>query len=733
MCSKYAVTAIAKPEIEYVVNKYKDITQAQVYIIPSQTKVLKPTNKLFPEFQEYEGFVAFTPKNIVKYAKMLTSIKYLHVVRVGNTKIPVDLRKTKDKKLPQYGIVFGIGGHPDLCLITSNKLITKYETVTKPEPVVQLTQDEKDILGAYTPDFSHPSPYMKPMSEMEAAALLPKMSADDVAWHLLNNKYAVELHDDHRFAHTHIGRREAAFLLVMNKNISKQTRDNIADWLIDKEGVSFVGGANLKDFLRIMAKKGYISKKIIDVANEEDVTDKLYYGGISDPDKLRKYSIQKYEHQLAHNEHTPADVLQKIHTKFVKDSARGGSFFKDVGWSGFNPSHSQMHGTSTTLTFSKAMEHPNYPIEEMIPIYHKYLAKYGTDVVQPMTSTLWGREDLPDEELLGIIKDVGYLLPPPAALKEKDFDSYWKKARRSSVKDSWSPYSKTVEHPNVTNAVLKDLISPDFKFKDEYDKERARTAAVNKLIKRGVLGANEIVKQVKTNLKFDGPADLLHHFGAKAWNAKGIEKLKFIPAATSEVNKIKKELQATAVHDDFTFDVLGVYNLSRDIHKDFSTTAKQLGNIQKNLYHGTSLNNAAGILASGVNVDATSRTGQMFGNGFYLATSSSKAAQYASDTFSHEGLGIIFRMDAALGKKAEWKYGRPMDDDAMYNRDHKVAKEIQKLAKKKGVFQIPVWHLDHDSVHAKKGMALQHDEYVVKNGNQIKINQVILIRKHKVD
>lgn len=37
----------------------------------------------------------------------------------------------------------------------------------------------------------------------------------------------------------------------------------------------------------------------------------------------------------------------------------------------------------------------------------------------------------------------------------------------------------------------------------------------------------------------------------------------------------------------------------------------------------------------------------------------------------------------------------------------------------------------HDSVHAKKGLALLHDEYVVKSGQQIDIKEIIIVHKEE--
>jgi hypothetical protein len=191
-------------------------------------------------------------------------------------------------------------------------------------------------------------------------------------------------------------------------------------------------------------------------------------------------------------------------------------------------------------------------------------------------------------------------------------------------------------------------------------------------------------------------------------------------------------MAATTVHEDFTFEVISAYRVDKQIHKDYHQVVKDLGNVKHGLYHGTSMANAAGILASGINDEAKSRTGQMFGAGFYLAASASKAAQYASDNFSKSGYGVVFKMDVALGKAAEWKYGRPEGDD-FSSAEEEDREKIEKYAKEKDLKDrdVPRWHLTHDSVHAKKGLALNYDEVVVKSGQQINITEIIVIHKEE--
>jgi len=92
---------------------------------------------------------------------------------------------------------------------------------------------------------------------------------------------------------------------------------------------------------------------------------------------------------------------------------------------------------------------------------------------------------------------------------------------------------------------------------------------------------------------------------------------------------------------------------------------------------------------------------------------------------------VVFKLDAALGKSAEWKYGRPEQDNMMRAPDD-VRKKLDEYAKKEGFknsYDVPRWHLTHDSIQAKKGLALQFDETVVRSGQQINITEIIIVHK----
>lgn len=558
------------------------------------------------------------------------------------------------------------------------------------------------------------------------------MSDDDLAWHLLNSKHAIELGDED-YVKKRFGLREISLLQLMNKNISKKQRTEIASWMLDKSGVSFVGGPLLKKYISALAKTGAVDKGIIEETQKDELQGKISHGQITDPEDLRKIDYKEYAYQLANNPHTPTDVLEKIveWEKKSESDDKDALTTSEIGWSGTNPKYGKL-GDSTTLHFQDALKHKNYPIDKVIPVFEKYLKRYGAKAVSGLIRSLWGREDLP-LELGHKIKDLLFdyetkeYLPsaPPACFKEKDFLAYWKE--RKSLKAEIDA-SGVLRHPHTPTEVLKELL--------EADVEPSEKQEIYKILKtRGEISDEQAVKKVKKELKFEGPEELLTHFGISAWSgAKGKQKLTFTPVPKGELEDLKKEMAATTVHDDFTFEVVAAYRVDKQIHEHYHKKAEEIGNIKRGVYHGTSLANAAGILAKGIDTESDSRTGQMFGAGFYLAASASKAAQYASDNFSKSGFGVVFKMDVALGKNAVWKYGRPVRDE-LSNADEEDQKKVQEYHKnnklKKRAYEVPVWHTTHDSIHAKKGLALQHDEFVVKSGQQVNITEIILVHKEK--
>ena len=754
---RYTVVAVSQNQLQDIAAKYKG--QKDVFYIPSNNPTLKTSNlKLFPKYTGgLLGFVAF--KDVKD--EVLTSAKFVHVVKSKATKI-LDITKGLTKELTEgrwadifsalmsyepiakdevtrlragfgYQLVVGIEPNkPTMCVFIDERSSPKVpaellETVTtQAQSSVELTAEEQELLKQYNPDLGDHTSFRVPMSEAQFKQEEPKMSDDDIAWHLISSNNGLDI-GELKCVRRRLGFKEICLLNLMNKNISKKARSSIASYMLDKAGVSFVGGPTLKKYIGILAKQGFLEKNLQKEADADALIDAIFYGKISDPEELRKIDYKEYGYQLANNSNTPPDVLAKIvayeKKKKGKDEKSDAFRTPEVEWSGYNPNLGGKAGKDFTFSFSKTLQNPNYPIGELLRFYSAYMKKYPAQrATENMAMTLWNRPDCPKSVADVLVKEFGPADHPipPACYNEQEFEEYWKKVK---TKNAFA-LRNILDHPHVPTDVLKELL----KIEDEHG--ALKPEIYKELENRGALTEDETVGKVKKDLKFEGPKDLLKHFGIQAWlGTKGKSKLKFTPVTEEELGGLKKEMAATTVHDDFSFEVVAAYRVDKQIHKDYHKQAKDINHVKHGLYHGTSMANAAGIIATGINVAAKSRTGQMFGNGFYLASSASKAAQYASDNFSKSGLGIVFKMDVALGNVKEMKYGRSENDKDPENEDEYSA--IEKRAKELGLSprEIPLWHLTHDSVHAKKGLSLNHDEFVIKDGQQININEIIVVHK----
>lgn len=765
------IQAILEAQIDDILERYT--TQKDVFVIFTKTKEMKKNFKDFENYTGPDGFIAYEVASLSKEKtrQLARKFKYAHVIKNHTTKV-INLPALNDSKIDliikninrgltsvgyhpkalnaaQYRSLFkgrGVSipdvetlflnilkyGFPytedprkgdeqvrDLYLGNYRVLFLKdytifidasdfriLETVQTQTKIYTMDAEDEQLLKFYSPTFEKKSIFYRDMTLEEIKKNLSKMTDDDLAWQLMHNKDASSIADL-----TDFGTRETLILQLLNKNISKTYRTSIASWMLDKAGVSFARGVDLEKFLELLAKKNLVGRSVMAEINDDKVQNQIRE--LKDPREIQKLAskkgmLDKYDHYFLQNPNTPVDVLQKI---YEQDN--------EPTWTGFNPNR---------YGFPKVMQHSNFPIESLVKYYDFYLKKYPQPgALGLMEGVLWARKDLPETYMNMLINEHGYTLPPPASLPKDQFNAYWKKVSKKDLENYTTPLG-TAENPSVSKEALKDILNAE---NSPYNTQ-AKQVAFEKLKERGDLSEKEVINKVKTELKFEGDDDLLVRFGLRAWlGTKGTEKLKFTKVSPKEKEDLQRELQAGSTHDEFTFEVVDAYNIDRPIHKDYQVIAGKLGNVKHNLYHGTSLSNAAGILATGINTAAFSRTGQMFGAGFYLAESSSKAAQYASDNFSHAGFGVIFKMDAVLGKTADWKYGRPESDYFYKIKDPKIREKLMKLSEKTGIdaSDLPAWHLRYDSVTAHKGMALRHDEVVIKNGNQINITKVILIRK----
>ncbi len=94
-----------------------------------------------------------------------------------------------------------------------------------------------------------------------------------------------------------------------------------------------------------------------------------------------------------------------------------------------------------------------------------------------------------------------------------------------------------------------------------------------------------------------------------------------------------------------------------EMKRRFDDTAKTLGNVRSDLWHGTRASNLLSILKHGLMIppsNAAHCTGRMFGNGIYTSLQSTKALNYATGFWNRSGRSgqrsFMFLCDVALGK-----------------------------------------------------------------------------------
>ncbi|KAJ1535003.1 Poly [ADP-ribose] polymerase 2, partial [Nowakowskiella sp. JEL0078] len=121
------------------------------------------------------------------------------------------------------------------------------------------------------------------------------------------------------------------------------------------------------------------------------------------------------------------------------------------------------------------------------------------------------------------------------------------------------------------------------------------------------------------------------------------------------VKKYTKNTHA-ATHNQYTLDVLDVFDLSREGENDVFEKGKG-GQIKENrqlLWHGSRITNFAGIMSQGLRIAPPEApvTGYMFGKGVYFANMVSKSANYCF-TNSQNNIGLLLLCEVALGAEKE--------------------------------------------------------------------------------
>jgi len=646
-------------------------------------------------------------------------------------------------------------------------------------PTKSVPQKTDDPVEKFRPKLA-PSAYQKQMDSKELLKNAKKMSSDDMAWHLLNSKIGMgfesgELRDQMK---SHFGIANMYAMMILNPNISKESRDNIASWLLDKAGVYFVSSKSLKRFLEGCANKGIISKEIWEEESngdsqrkEEDEIAQNYTA-----DQLKKLPAKKIQEnwsEICQNENLPTSMIQKmLGDKDVKKALEfmKKGYIEDTGaMSGKIGERKNKIGKAL-----KILSHKNVPFEALQEVFvpslkqhlstnnykayevAEYLASHPDInkpenselkklVLQAYTKNLKYYKDDPEwvedpYKYNRNFDELKYPSAPPANLKlsKEEFLSIWKIRGASSFR---SQNEGWFEHPDMPDEIIKEsLAKKDNKVKDPLDKylsdySEVRNLAFHQARKRNLLSDDDLVKTVKANLNLQGDDnELIKKFAEQAYTygKSSNNTPRYISKGNDDERKaVEEQMKKTAFHEEFDFEVSAVYNIDKEPHKDFAKTSKKLGNVLEGVYHGTSYANAAGILSDGVRVDTEERTGSMFGRGFYLASASSKAAQYAGEKFSqHDGDGVVFMLNVALGKSKEMKYGRPEGDNLKYRMLSPEEKQmVEDYKKKTGKDLDDKWHYEHDSVTAKAGQALDYDEFVVKDPSQLQIKKIVIVKK----
>lgn len=622
------------------------------------------------------------------------------------------------------------------------------------------TKTQPDAIEAFKPKLTA-SPLQRKMTTEEFHKNASKMSSDDVAWHIMNSEVAAKDTDELRkVVWKHMGVADYYALTLLNPKVPKSEKDDAAAYILDKAGVSFVASKKLKDFIFACAEKGIISKDAVKFEQESDKfraeRNSIQELSAEELLKLPKEKVEEHFKEVCWNSNTPQKMLEGfLKGKEVQKGLKAlkDGFIEDSGIMG-----GKIGERKTAIGKAlKVLQNPNIPFNQ-IKFLEKSLDSFlanGNYKAGEIAKIFANHPDINNSEnkalrdkVLKVFQTSLYLGVPD---KESLEDSYALKQKRKSggfappatfkmseeefmavhatfAKDD--DFEKLFEHPSCPNTVLKKALSSRAKnWRDKYTKPKA----FDILMSRKALSDKELVSAVKKNLSLDGDPELLKKFAKQAFlsgKQPNLVKRTITKASDEEKKKVAEEMAKTAKHEEFDFEVLDVYEIDKEPREQFAEKAKQIGNV-KSLYHGTSYSGAGGILSTGIQIGEEHRTGAMFGQGFYMASDSSKAAQYAGENFSqNEGEGVVLMLQAALGKTKEMKYGQPQHDEVRFRQlspeEQKMKDDYEKSTGKK---LENLWHYDHDSVTARAGTSLMYDEYVVKDASQVQVTKVVIVKK----
>jgi poly [ADP-ribose] polymerase 2/3/4 len=141
-------------------------------------------------------------------------------------------------------------------------------------------------------------------------------------------------------------------------------------------------------------------------------------------------------------------------------------------------------------------------------------------------------------------------------------------------------------------------------------------------------------------------------------------RLDKVPSTTEEgratFRRIKKLFESTlnTHHSTSQLKPVRVYEVDiPSMRSAFEQKANKIGNIRRDLWHGTKASNLLSILKSGLFIPPTSAaqvTGRMFGDGLYFSIQSTKALNYATNFWNQSGNSnqrtFMFLCEVALGR-----------------------------------------------------------------------------------
>lgn len=146
----------------------------------------------------------------------------------------------------------------------------------------------------------------------------------------------------------------------------------------------------------------------------------------------------------------------------------------------------------------------------------------------------------------------------------------------------------------------------------------------------------------------------------KLFSCKLIKVPHWTDDGKAEFRRVRSLYDSTknANHQTNSLKLTRLYEVEIETMKvKFDAVAAKIGNIRRDLWHGTRASNLLSILRGGLIIpppSASHCTGRMFGNGIYTSLQSTKALNYATDFWNRSGKSnqktFMFLCEAALGK-----------------------------------------------------------------------------------